>query len=129
MKKSIYYVTGGIYSDTSFTELSRDAVRQGPFSSKAEAMDAWRGLSVRYADDALARFEIEVDQGAESHQSWWVIGGTYEDTSFSTMGIGQQEQRIGPFFDHAEAVEAWRGLALSTVDEACTRFRIEQEGT
>ena len=59
---------------------------------------------------------------------FWVIGGEYEDTSFSRILGGGGEQRIGPYKTYDEAMAAWRAKAMETVDNANIRFHIEKEG-
>ncbi len=59
---------------------------------------------------------------------FWVIGGEYEDTSFSCILGGGGEQRIGPYETYDEAMAAWRAKAMATADNANIRFHIETEG-
>jgi len=58
---------------------------------------------------------------------FWVVGGTYMDTNFETIVGGGSEERIGPFPTYDEAKLAWQARAWKTVDDANTRYRIEQE--
>lgn len=55
-----YWVVGGLYSSTEFTELAPGAedVRIGPFVSYAEAKSAWADLSWQAVDQCNARFVI-----------------------------------------------------------------------
>src|ERR671924_123835 len=58
---------------------------------------------------------------------YWVIGGSYADTKFDRMQDGGPEQKFGPFKTYEEAKAEWQSRAWSTVDNACARYRIEQE--
>ncbi len=58
---------------------------------------------------------------------YWVVGGEYETTDFRRIANGKPEERHGPFASLAEARRKWAGLAMSTVDNAHMRFRIEEE--
>ncbi len=58
---------------------------------------------------------------------YWVVGGEYADTSFTTIVGGGAEQRIGPFPSHDAAKAEWQRLAWATVDNAHVRYRIEEE--
>lgn len=61
-------------------------------------------------------------------QRYWVVGGEYTDTSFSTLAPGKKEVRLGPFDNYDEAKAVWRAKAMETIDEAYARFQIEREG-
>jgi Domain of unknown function (DUF4170) len=60
--------------------------------------------------------------------TYWVVGGEYEDTSFTRILGGAPEQRLGPYKSYNEAMTAWRSQAMGTVDNANIRFHIEKEG-
>lgn len=65
-----YYVTGGTYRDTTFSELVRPDAVQGPFEHYAEAYLAWRGKSMAHVDDAFVRYEIvQSDQRPEARDA------------------------------------------------------------
>ena len=53
-----YFVTGGAYRDTTFTELEQPDPVEGPFEHYAEAYLAWRSKSMPHVDDAFVRYEI-----------------------------------------------------------------------
>ncbi len=59
--------------------------------------------------------------------SYWVIGGTYTDTTFTHIVGGDAEQKIGPFPDYDTAKTVWAKLAWENVDDAHTRYRILHE--
>jgi len=59
--------------------------------------------------------------------NFYVVGGSYTDTSFTTIRDGGAETRLGPFPTHEDAKAAWQEKAWSTVDDAMARWRIEQE--
>lgn len=58
---------------------------------------------------------------------YWVVGGIYADTSFTTIAKGAAETRLGPFDDYAQAKAVWRAKAMETVDDAHARYSIEKE--
>lgn len=56
---------------------------------------------------------------------YWVTGGNYTDTSFSTLAPGEKEQRFGPFDSYEAAQKVWQGLAWQTVDDCQSYFTIQ----
>lgn len=54
---------------------------------------------------------------------YFVIGGEYADTSFTTIADGKTEERFGPFSEK-EAHDTWRALTGRTVDNALIRYRV-----
>ena len=65
---SRFWVIGGIYRDTGFTEIAdgHEKERYGPFDSEAEALDIWREKSWEHVDNAFAQYRVErVDDPAE----------------------------------------------------------------
>ncbi|HEX2580360.1 MAG TPA: DUF4170 domain-containing protein [Dongiaceae bacterium] len=119
-----YWVTGGIYADTSFTALppDRPEERIGPFATYAEAKQAWHKRAWETVDNATARYHIIEEDAAPS---WWVVGGTYTDTSFTICASPEGEQWHGPYASEEEAKQAWARLSWQNVDDALTRFRIQ----
>lgn len=61
-----HFVIGGRYSDTSFSELLEAAATQGPFERYEDAVDAWRGESMRHIDEAFVRYLIVRAESAEA---------------------------------------------------------------
>ena len=61
-------------------------------------------------------------------RTYFVVGGEYADTSFTTIAPGHAEERFGPFEEH-EAHECWRAITGKTVDNAMVRYFIRSEGT
>lgn len=57
-------------------------------------------------------------------KQYYVIGGEYADTSFTTIAEGKTEERYGPF-PEKEAHDTWRGLTGKTVDNALIRYRVK----
>lgn len=55
----IYWVVGGEYADTTFTEPApgKELESYGPFE-KWEALGFWRGITSKTVDDALVRYDI-----------------------------------------------------------------------
>ena len=119
-----YWVVGGEYTDTSFTEIAggKPEQRHGPYATADAARTAWAALSMAAVDDAHTRYRIEREGGEE----YWVVGGTYTDTDFTTLQDGCAEERLGPFNDYDQAMDTWRGKAWATVDDGFVRYRIEQ---
>ena len=58
---------------------------------------------------------------------YWVIGGNYADTEFDRMQDGGSEQKYGPFKTYEEAKAEWQRRAWGSVDNACARYRIEED--
>ncbi|MGE0714325.1 MAG: DUF4170 domain-containing protein [Alphaproteobacteria bacterium] len=56
--------------------------------------------------------------------AFWVIGGEYVDTAFTTLAPGRTEERLGPYPTWEAARAAWSGRAFSTVDDCHARYRI-----
>lgn len=56
---------------------------------------------------------------------FWVKGGNYTDTSFTTLAPGEKEQQFGPFDSYESAQKVWQGLAWQTVDDCQSYFTIE----
>lgn len=56
-----YWVVGGVYTDTSFSHLDSqyEYTESGPFNLQQAAEKAWRDISMKHIDNALARFRIE----------------------------------------------------------------------
>jgi hypothetical protein len=61
-------------------------------------------------------------------QRYWVVGGEYTDTDFTTIRDGQDEERHGPFDSLEAARKEWAGLSMAQVDNALVRYRIEHGG-
>ncbi len=60
------------------------------------------------------------------NRNYYVIGGEYADTSFTTLAEGVREERYGPFSEK-EAHDTWRALTGKTVDNALIRYRVKPE--
>lgn len=56
-----FWVVGGVYTDTSFTETVDGAPeeRHGPFETHAQAEAEWRAMAMATIDDAYARYRID----------------------------------------------------------------------
>lgn len=61
-----HFVIGGRYTDTSFSQLIEAAPTQGPFDGYEDAVDAWRGESMRHIDEAFVRYLIVRAESAEA---------------------------------------------------------------
>ena len=57
---------------------------------------------------------------------FWVVGGEYADTSFSTLTCDRPVV-AGPFDSEAEAKRAWRAFYEREACSALTRFSIVHE--
>jgi uncharacterized protein DUF4170 len=69
------------------------------------------------------------DRGGEAAMPrYWVIGGEYADTAFQVIADGGKEERLGPFDSYEAAKSAWQSRAWANVDNAHSRYRIEEEG-
>jgi len=117
-----YYVVGGEYADTAFTQIAagHKEERFGPFDEH-EAHVCWRALTGKTVDNAMCRYFIR-SEGAESvGEEWYVVGGEYADTSFEIIAAGKQLETYGPF-PRQEALNTWRALTGKTVDNAMVRY-------
>ncbi|MTI09246.1 DUF4170 domain-containing protein [Curvivirga aplysinae] len=59
-------------------------------------------------------------------EQYFVVGGLYQDTTFTEMADGHKLARLGPFDNYDEAVAVWRAKAMETIDEAYAKFNIEK---
>ncbi len=58
---------------------------------------------------------------------YWVVGGEYTDTAFTTVVPGTTEDHLGPFETYQDAHAAWQAKAWATVDSCTKRYRIIEE--
>lgn len=58
---------------------------------------------------------------------FWVVGGRYRDTRFSTLAEGAREERYGPFPRYEDAKTEWQNRSWSQVDDCLVRYRIVEE--
>ncbi len=118
-----YWVVGGEYTDTKFTEIAGGGTveRHGPHADYAAAKDEWARLSWAHIDDAHVRYTIET----ETPSDYWVIGGEYTDTGFTEIAGGGIEQRLGPFESYQAAQAEWSRLSWQHIDDAHVRYRID----
>lgn len=63
----------------------------------------------------------------EDTNPYFVVGGRYADTSFTTLTKADPAE--GPFDTYQEAVEAWRAASMQHVDEAFVRYLVVQAAT
>lgn len=119
-----YWVVGGEYTDTDFSTIvdGKELERHGPYADYETARTRWQGLAMGSVDDACSRYVIEKEESS----SYWVVGGIYEDTSFTTIAEGGQEERFGPYDSYEAAKKIWQTKAWAGVDDANCRYRIEQ---
>jgi Domain of unknown function (DUF4170) len=121
-----FWVIGGEYTDTRFVDIVGGGAetRLGPFATYGDAKTEWARRAWASVDDAHTRWRIEEE--GEQECAYWVVGGEYTDTGFTTPAGGQSEQRYGPFATYEEAKAEWARRAWATVDDAHTRYRIER---
>ena len=55
---------------------------------------------------------------------YWVIGGEYTGTDFSTIVGGSREELIGPYDAYRDAYEEWQRRSWALVDNCHVRYRI-----
>jgi hypothetical protein len=53
-----YFVIGGRYSDTTFTNLIAADPTVGPFSTYDESVEVWRASSMQHVDEAFVRYLV-----------------------------------------------------------------------
>jgi len=123
-----YYVIGGEYADTSFTNPAAgvELEKHGPLSEK-EATTLWRSLTGRSVDNAMVRYFLRpVDEA--TGKNYWVVGGEYADSHFTRLAPTRELEVFGPF-EKWEALGFWRGLTAKSVDDALVRYEIRKNYT
>jgi|GEM_PF-619689 hypothetical protein len=58
---------------------------------------------------------------------YWVVGGEYTDTSFTTLRSGAKLECYGPFMSYEAARKEWLARTMQTIDNALIRYRIVSE--
>jgi hypothetical protein len=118
-----FFVIGGEYADTHFTQIAagHEEERHGPYSEN-EARDAWRALTSKTVDNALVRYRIRPDHEVLG-EVWFVVGGEYADTDFRNLAAGVDLESYGPY-PRPEARAVWQALTGKTVDNAMIRYNI-----
>lgn len=121
-----YYVVGGEYADTSFTIPAAGTKPEvyGPFNER-DAKVRWRELTGKTVDNAMVRYFLKSEDEI-SGKNYWVIGGEYANSSFTTMHPGKELEVYGPFDKWEEALGFWRGLTSKSVDDALVRYDIRE---
>ncbi|MFL2771461.1 MAG: DUF4170 domain-containing protein [Rhodospirillaceae bacterium] len=130
MVEQNFFVIGGEYADTSFEQLvdGKEKEVYGPFSER-EARDFWRSITGKTIDNAMIRYVLTSAEDINA-KIYWVFGGEYSDTSFTSLASGKELEMYGPF-EKWEALGFWRGITSKSVDEALVRYDIRErwEGT
>ncbi|HLN23388.1 MAG TPA: DUF4170 domain-containing protein [Patescibacteria group bacterium] len=118
-----FYVIGGEYADTTFKTIAEGKAeeRYGPFPEK-EAHDLWRSLTGKTVDNALIRYRVK-PEAVGSEDCWYVVGGEYASTEFSTIATGHKLESYGPY-PRPEALAVWRAITSKSVDNAMARYDI-----
>ncbi len=120
-----FFVVGGEYADTSFEKIvdGEDPEVYGPFPER-EAKEFWRSITGKTVDNAMVRYFLEPAE-QPNKKIYWVVGGEYADTTFTTIVEGQELEVYGPF-ENREALGFWRGITAKTVDDALVRYDIRE---
>jgi len=128
MSKQRFYVVGGEYADTGFTEPAKGTKleQHGPFD-ELEAKNLWRSLTGRTVDNALMRYFLKAENEING-KIYWVVGGEYADSGFTQLAKGIELEVYGPF-EKWEALGYWRGITGKTVDNAMVRYDIRKNYT
>jgi len=66
----------------------------------------------------------DVRDTSEADLPYFVVGGRYADTSFST--ILEPTAAEGPFERYDDAIDVWRASSMRHIDEAFVRYLIVQ---
>ena len=56
--------------------------------------------------------------------SYFVVGGTYKDTTFKDLEDNSKEYKSGPFKSYEEAKKHWEKISWENVDNCYTRYII-----
>jgi hypothetical protein len=125
MAEQQYYVVGGEYADTSFTVPASGTTLEmrGPFSER-DAKTCWRDLTGKTVDNAMVRYFLKAEDQING-KIYWVVGGEYANSSFTTLQAGKELEVYGPF-EKWEALGFWRGLTSKSVDDALVRYDIRE---
>lgn len=125
MSNPQFYVVGGEYADTSFTEPApgTELERRGPYSER-DAKAIWRELTGKTVDNAMVRYFLKPAQDV-NEKIYWVVGGEYADSSFTRLAAGKQLEVFGPF-EKWEGLGFWRALTSRSVDDAMVRYDIRK---
>lgn len=125
MSNQQFFVVGGEYADTSFTEPAPGTKLEsrGPYSER-EAKAIWRELTGKTVDNAMVRYFLKPAQDV-NQKIHWVVGGEYADSSFTKLAAGKQLEVFGPF-EKWEALGFWRALTSRSVDDAMVRYDIRK---
>ena len=125
MSDQKFFVVGGEYADTSFTEPASgtELERRGPFGER-EAKAVWRDLTGKTVDNALVRYFLKAAE-EQNQKIHCVVGGEYADSSFTKLASGKQLEVFGPF-EKWEALGFWRALTSRSVDDAMVRYDIRK---
>lgn len=125
MSDQKFFVVGGEYADTSFTEPApgTELERRGPYSER-EAKTIWRDLTGKTVDNAMVRYFLKAATEV-NEKIYWVVGGEYANSSFTKLATGKQLEVFGPF-EKWEALGFWRALTSRSVDDAMVRYDIRK---
>lgn len=125
MAEQKIYVIGGEYADTSFEQIvdGNDPEIYGPFPAR-EAKEFWRSITGKTIDNAMVRYMLKADEEINS-KIYWVVGGEYANTSFTTLVPGVELEVYGPY-EKWEALGFWRGITSKSVDDALVRYDIRE---
>ena len=127
MAGQTFYVIGGEYADTSFSNLipGTELEVYGPFASERDAKVRWRELTGKTVDNAMIRYFLKHAEHDATKKDCWVVGGEYADTSFSRLAKGVDLEVYGPF-TASDALMFWRGISAKTIDDAMVRYDVRE---
>jgi len=66
----------------------------------------------------------DVHLASETDHPYFVVGGRYADTTFTTLTEAAPAE--GPFDRYDDAVDVWRANSMRHIDEAFVRYLIVQ---
>ena len=120
-----FFVIGGEYADTSFEKIAdgKELEEYGPFPER-EAKEFWRNITGKTVDNAMVRYFLKAAEEINS-KIYWVVGGEYADTSFTSLAPGKELEVYGPL-EKWEALGFWRGITSKSVDDALVRYDIRE---
>ncbi len=108
----IYWVVGGEYGDSSFTNLAAGKELEvfGPFE-KWEALGFWRGMTSKSVDDALVRYDIrenyDQEKGETGSRKIPQSGGAVLPTAVKSIAIKCKSADAFTFLVEAQNWPRW----------------------
>ena len=121
-----FWVIGGEYTDTHFTEILGGGAEEriGPFAAMEAAQAEWQKRSWPHVDNCNVRYRIVETEDTAAPHRYWVVGGEYTGTDFKEIAGGGEEDWLGPYATMDEAVAEWQRESWLHVDNCNVRYRI-----